>query len=132
MPRMRAPGAPFRSWICAITRLRPRSARGSCLHLRVETGQRVTGIDEVAVVDEPLGQYPVVGGRDVDLLAPAADRAQRRAGRQPGALGDVGRADGAAYGRDDDPPVGQVVRFGATALGVDQLPRAVEVVGAGQ
>ena len=35
----------------------------SCGHLRVETGDRVTGVDEVAVVDQPLGQYPVVGRR---------------------------------------------------------------------
>ena len=50
--------------------------------LRVETGDRVSGVDEVALVDQPLGQYPVVGGGDMDLLAAAADGAQRGAGRQ--------------------------------------------------
>ena len=104
----------------------------SCRDLRVETGDRVAGVDEVALVDEPLGQYPVVGGGDIDLLAAAADAAERGAGGQPGALGDLGRADRAAGGGDDDPPVGQVLGLGAAALGGDQLAGAVEVGGAGQ
>src|SRR6185295_8252415 len=69
----------------------PRSAAGwsSRGHLRIETGDRVTGVDEVAVVHEPLGQYPGIARRDVDLVATAADDAERAAGGEPAALGGV-------------------------------------------
>ena len=61
---------------------RPRSWIRSSRSLRVETGDRVAGVDEVALVDQPLGQYPVVAGGDMVLLAAAADGAERGAGGQ--------------------------------------------------
>src|SRR5690348_15823144 len=145
---IRAPAAPLCSVIWRVIGSTPPSFRSSVAgapcdarsgvvfasrgDLRVETGERITSVDQVALVDQPLGEYPVVAGGDVDLLAAAADRAQRRAGRQVGALGDVGRADRAADGGDDHPPVGEVLRLGPPALGLDELAGAVEVLRAGQ
>ena len=47
---------------CGRPGRRSAAGSGSRADLRVETGDRVSGVDEVALVDEPLGQYPVVGG----------------------------------------------------------------------
>src|SRR3954464_9270637 len=125
---MRAPGEPGVSWMVMLAP-RPRSSLAhtarslvvvgshacSRRRLRVETGDRVSCVDQVALVDEPLDQYPVVARGDIDLLAGAAEAAERRAGGHGGALGHLGRADGAADRRDDDPPVGLVLRPGPAA-----------------
>jgi hypothetical protein len=68
-------------------------------------GRWVADVDEVALVDEPLGQYPVVAGGDMDFVAAAADAAEHGACGEKGALGDVDGADGAAGRGDHDPPV---------------------------
>src|SRR3954454_339608 len=109
--------------------------RASCSslgNLRVETGDRVTGVDEVALLDQPLGEHAVVAGGDLDLLAAAAHAAERGAGGQVGALGPLGGADRAAHRRDAHPPVGGVLTLGATAFGGDELAGPVEVGRAGQ
>src|SRR3954452_3480185 len=142
---MRAPGAPGVSWMVMLAP-RPRSSLAhtarslvvmrwhacSRRRLRIETGDRVSCVDQVALVDEPLDQYPGVARGDIDLLAAAADAAERRAGGHGGALGHLGRADGAADRRDDDPPVGLVLGLGPAALRGDPLPGAVEGGGAAQ
>src|SRR4051812_5895002 len=134
---MRAPGEPGVSWMVMLAP-RPRSSLAhtarslvvvsshacSRRRLRVETGDRVSCVDQVALVDEPLDQYPVVARGDIDLLAAAADAAERRAGGHGGALGHLGRADGAAGPRDDDPPVGLVLRPGPAAPPRGQPPGA--------
>src|SRR4051812_39078669 len=108
--------------------------RASCSslgNLRVETGDRVTGVDEVPFLDQPLGEHAVVAGGDLDLLAAAADAANRGAGGGPGGPRPLGGADGAWEGGDHDPPVGGVLGLGATALGGDQLTGPVQVGWAG-
>src|SRR3954468_893907 len=142
---MRAPGEPGVSWMVMLAP-RPRSSLAhtarslvvvsshacSRRRLRVETSDRVSCVDQVALVDEPLDQYPVVARGDIDLLAAAADAAERRAGGHGGPRGHLGRADGAADRRDDDPPVGLVLGLGPAALRGDQLAGAVEVGGGAQ
>src|SRR3954464_14513793 len=153
---MRAPGEPGVSWMVMLAP-RPRSSLAhtarslvvvsshacSRRRLRVETGDRVSCVDQVALVDEPLDQYPVVARGDIDLLAAAADAAERRAGgdrggpapprRAAGAagpggpLGPLGGAAGAAARRDAAPPVGLVLGLGPAALRGDQLAGAVQV-----
>src|SRR6476660_5890739 len=58
--------------------------------LRGQAGDRVSSIHEVALVAEPLGEYPVIGCRDVHFLPAAADPAEGGARGQPGAFGQVG------------------------------------------
>src|SRR4051794_41346403 len=115
---MRAPGEPGVSWMVMLAP-RPRSSLAhtarslvvmrwhacSRRRLRIETGDRVSCVDQVALVDEPLDQYPVVARGDIDLLAAAADAAERRAGGHGGAPRPPRRADRGAGPRGDDPPV---------------------------
>src|SRR3954463_734374 len=100
---MRAPGAPGVSWMVMLAP-RPRSSLAhtarslvvvsshacSRRRLRVETGDRVSCVDRgegrgggapgcarPPRGEEPLDQYPVVARGDIDLLAAAADAAER-------------------------------------------------------
>src|SRR4051794_26018078 len=134
---MRAPGEPGVSWMVMLAP-RPRSSLAhtarslvvvsspacSRRRLRVETGDRASCVDQVALVDEPLDQYPVVARGDIDLLAAAADAAERRAGGHGGALGPPRPADGAAGRRDDHPPGGAGVRPGPAPPPRGQPPGA--------
>ena len=70
---MRAPGT-----LGAILMRRPPA------RCRVQTGERVAGVDEVAVLHQPLGQHPVVARADLQVLLLGADRAEPAAGGAPG------------------------------------------------
>ena len=78
-PRIRAPGT-----------ARLDVHRASSDRAGYETGQRLARVDQVAVVQQPLGQHAVVRGAVTStLLALGADRAEPAAGPDAGALGDA-------------------------------------------
>src|SRR4051812_38012234 len=126
---MRAPGEPGVSWMVMLAP-RPRSSLAhtarslvvvsshacSRRRLRVETGDRVSCVDQVALVDEPLDQYPVVARGDIDLLAAAADAAERRAGGHGGGPRPPRPGGGGPGPRDRHPPVRGGVRPGPAPL----------------
>src|SRR5450755_2766622 len=70
---MRAPGAPGRTLM---------QTPPSCRHLGMDAGQRLSGGDRVAVLDQPFDQRGVVLRNDFLRLSPGDDSADDRASLQ--------------------------------------------------